>query len=170
MASPPAQFRPGPISHHKVGAAAQLIEILIEVREIIAVVGIAHDDVAAVRSFDPSEQRRAITGDSDVHDPRAMARGDFPRPIGAAVVRDQNLSGHVFPSEERLGLGNARSDGFSLIEAGHKDRQLKVGRPNEPNVTFLDQGTHIQLSPRSRTPKGGGQGGKSQLMPLRKGG
>ena len=60
----------------------------------------------------------------------------IPRPIGAAVVRDEDLSGHSFPSEERLGLANARSDGFSLIEARHKDSQLQVGRPNEPNVAF----------------------------------
>ena len=158
------------ISHHEVGAVPQLIEVFVEAREIIAVVGVAHDDVAAASRFNPPEQRRAITASGDAHDPRAVAAGDFPRPIGAAVVRDQDLSGQLFPSEERLGLGNARPDGFSLIEARHEDRELKVGRPDGPNVAFLDQGTHIQLSRRPDAPKGRGQGDKSQLILTRKGG
>ena len=56
-----------PISHHEVGAAAQLIKVLVEAREIIAIVGVAHDDIAAASSFNSPEQRRAITTGRNVH-------------------------------------------------------------------------------------------------------
>ena len=74
-----------------------------------------------------------------------MLSGDLPRLIGAAVVRDDDLSGHPFPGEKRLGLSDARSNGFGLIEARHEDSKFKFDRPNEPPVTSFHRGTHAQL-------------------------
>ena len=120
------------VSHHQISAAAQLIKVFIEAREIIAVVGIAHDDVAAASGLNPAKEGPAIAANGRVHQPRAVAPDDLPRPVGAAIVRDEDLTGHAFPGEERLRFSDACPDRLSLIEARHEDRQFEIGRPNEP--------------------------------------
>ena len=61
----------------------------VEAGEVVAVVGIAHDDEAAARGPDPAVQRVAVALLGDRHDARACPFGDLLRAVGAAVVGDR---------------------------------------------------------------------------------
>jgi hypothetical protein len=91
-----------------------------------------------------------------------MPAGDLPRAVGAAVVRDEDLTGHAFAGKERLRFSNARPDRLSLIEAGHEDGQFEFGRPNEPYVTLFQRGVHIRLASPSMRPNRDGHSNQSR--------
>ena len=85
------------IAHDQFGAVAQPRHEGVERGEIIAVVGVAHDDVAAAGRGDAAEQRRAVALCGDRHDARAERVGDLLRAVGAAIVGDQHLAGDAAP-------------------------------------------------------------------------
>ena len=49
------------IAHHELVAVAQFLEKGTEVREIVTVVGVAHDDVLAAGRLDAALKRAAVT-------------------------------------------------------------------------------------------------------------
>ena len=59
-------------------AGAQRGDEGIEMGEVVAVVGVAHDDVAAARRLDAGRERRAIAARGHVDDARAGGGGDLP--------------------------------------------------------------------------------------------
>ena len=59
------------ISHHEVVTCAQLFEKRAEICEVIAVVGVAHDDVLAACGFNAGKKGVAITFFGHVNHPRA---------------------------------------------------------------------------------------------------
>ena len=114
------------VAHHEVGAVAQPRQKQLEAGEVVAVVGVAHDDVAAARRRDPGPQRRPVAALGDGDDARAARQRIFHRSVARAVVGDQDFAGDAGAGEEALGLVDAGRDGLGLVEAGHQDRQLDV--------------------------------------------
>ena len=105
-ALPFRQFRPGiGLQSPESGTAAQLIKVFVEAREIIAVVGIAHDDVAAASGLDPAKERAAIAANGRVHRPRAMPHDDIHRdPSVLPLSETRTSTGHAFPGRGTLAL------------------------------------------------------------------
>src|SRR5262249_23678628 len=115
------------VAHHQVVALAQPDEEVVEVGEIVAVVAIAHDDVAPARCADSGEQRAAVAAGGDVDYTRAPTARDLLRAIGAAVVGDDDLAVDARIAQIPFGLLDAGSQRFRLVEARHQDRQLGHG-------------------------------------------
>jgi hypothetical protein len=74
---------------HPTPAASRTLELSIPgVAEVVAVVGVAHDDVTALRSRDASEERASVALLLDGDDAGAELEGDLLLAVGAAVVGD----------------------------------------------------------------------------------
>ena len=79
------------IAHHQIGTIAQFGNERVKAREVIAVIGVAHDDIGAIGCGDAGRKGRAIATLLDSDDPRAMGLGDALRPIGRAVIGNQHF-------------------------------------------------------------------------------
>src|SRR5215813_11385665 len=64
------------VAHHQVRAAAQLLQHRHHVAEVVAVVGVTHDDEPAMGRHCRGVHGRAIAADGHRHDPRAGATRD----------------------------------------------------------------------------------------------
>ena len=117
-----------PVAHHQLRPGAQGVDERIEGREVVAVVGVAHDDVPAAGGMDPAEQRAAVPGFGDGHDAGAGGSGDLRRAVGAAVVGHQHLAVDVAAAQVVGRLGDAGRQRLRLVQARHEDRQLTAGR------------------------------------------
>ena len=95
--------------------------------EVVAGVGVRHQDVAAARSFNSCDQRRAVAARRDVHD--ACTFGDCDRlgAVGRAVVRDDDFARDVAVADGVDRLPDAVCEGLGLIQAWHEDREVEIG-------------------------------------------
>src|SRR5258708_8596897 len=59
------------VAHHERMPGAQLLDERVEPGEVVAVVGVAHDDVASARGPDPPPQTPAVPPLGHLHDPCA---------------------------------------------------------------------------------------------------
>src|SRR6185436_14429807 len=80
------------VAHHERIAAAQLLHEPVEPAEIVAVVGVAHDDVAAAGGGDAGAERRAVAALGGRDHPGPGLRREPARFIARAVVGDQHLA------------------------------------------------------------------------------
>ena len=117
----------------EIGAAAQPGDKRVERGKIVGIVGVAHDDVAAVGGLDAADQGRAITALRDRHHAGAMRPGDVLRAVGGAVVGDHHLADHAGAFEVAHRLVDAYGKRLGLVQAGHQDRQFDGLAPG-----FLD--------------------------------
>src|SRR6185437_5183414 len=113
---------------HQVVALAELGEEGRNLAEVVAVIGVAHDDVLAPGGRDAPHQRAPIPFFRDRHDARAEGRRDFLRSVGAAIVGDDHLARDAVLAEGVDRLGHAGCYGVRFIEAGHHHRELDDGR------------------------------------------
>src|SRR5688572_16907418 len=81
-----------PVAHDEVGAAAKSRDESIELRKIVAVVAIAHDDEAPLGGGDASRESRAIAALADRDDPSTIGRGNLLRAVVRAVIGDEHLA------------------------------------------------------------------------------
>ena len=88
-----------PVAHDQVVAGAQPLDELVEVGEVVAVVGVAHDHVGAARRRDAAEERGPVPLVDDVDDARTVGFRDLLRAVGAAVVGDDDLADDAAPVE-----------------------------------------------------------------------
>src|SRR6185436_2935918 len=128
------------VAHDQRIAFAQPGHEAVEAREVIAVVGVAHDDVAAARRGDPSGQRRAVAAPGHVDHSRAGALRQLARAVVGAVVGDQHFAVDSRALQEAARLGNAAADGHRLVQAGHQNRQLGHRRPRAPQKKRYPEG------------------------------
>ena len=117
---------PEPVAHHQVRALAQFVNERHQVGEIVAVVGVAHDDVLAAGRDDAAHQRVAVTLVADRHHPGAGVGGQLLAAVRAAVVGDQHLTADTALGQESNSLADARRHGLCLVEARHDHGQLHV--------------------------------------------
>ena len=115
-----------PVAHHQVGTLAQLLDERHQVGEVVAVVGVAHDDVLAVGRDDAAHQRVAVTLVADRHHAGARLFGQPLAAVRTAVVGDQNLTADTTCGQESNSLADARRHGLCLVEARHDHGQLHV--------------------------------------------
>ena len=93
--------------------------------EIVAVVGVAHDEVLAAGCGDAAHEGVAVAAAGDVDDASAEFASDLLGAVGAAVVADDDFAGDVVFAEDAHGFFDAGADGVRLVEAGHDDGELE---------------------------------------------
>ena len=133
-----------PVAHHQVRALAQFVNERHQGSEIIAVVGVAHDDVLALGRDDAAHQRVAVALLADRDDAGARLGGQLLAAVCAAVIGDEHLTADTARGQESHRLGHARRHGLRLVEAGHDHGQLHVSSPS-PSAEPVASGR-----PRSR--------------------
>src|SRR5579859_247554 len=97
-----------PVAHHKFVALPELLDEAAQIREVVAVVGVTHDDVTPARRGDSRQQRAAIAARSHSDNTRAVLLGDIPRAVGAAIVGNHDFTHDPGADQERTSLCDAR--------------------------------------------------------------
>ena len=115
-----------PVAHDQVVAVAELGDEVFQLGEIVAVVAVAHDHVAAARGLDAAAQRCAVSAPRDVDHAGAVADRDFLAAVVAAVVGDYDLAGYAAALEIVDRLVDTDREGLGLVEARHDDRELAI--------------------------------------------
>ena len=116
------------VAHHEVVAVAQPFDQRSDRLEVVAVVGVAHDDQASPRGVDAPDQGAAVALPRYLHDSDAQLLGDQLRAVGAAVVGDDDLRRQTELRYRVSCVTDALREGLRLIEAGHHYRHLDSGR------------------------------------------
>ena len=115
-----------PVAHHQVVAGPQALDELVERREVIGVVGVAHDDERAASGADAAHQRCAVTLLGHGHHAGALGLGELDRPVGRTVVGHQHLTPYAAALEVGPCGAHAHRDGLLLVEARHQDREFEA--------------------------------------------
>ncbi len=114
------------ITHDQRHTATQLRNETVEIAEIVTVIGIAHDDIAATRGGDAGLKGRAIAAPFGGDHPRPGRLRQALRTVGAAVIRHQDFAGDSRPRQITLCLSHAAADGGRLVETGHQDGEFDL--------------------------------------------
>ncbi len=109
------------VAHDEVVAFFEFGEEAGQMVEVVAGIGVGHEDVLAVGGFDAGHEGCAVAANRDGNDAGAFVGGDLLRAVGAAVVGDDDLAGDVVVAECSDGLPNAEGECLCFVEAGHKD-------------------------------------------------
>ena len=110
------------VAHHELVARAEPLDERRRAREVVAVVGIAHDDVLAAGGVDAAHQGAAVSrGTSTTRAPcaRAMSCEPSVMPLSATIT-----SPDAAALQEPCALSNADGKGLRLVEARHHDREF----------------------------------------------
>src|SRR5882757_2604709 len=113
------------IAHDQVVAPAQFVDEIWDFAEIIAVVGVAHDDVFTAGGGDAGLQRRAVAPLGDADYGGSIVLGNFNRAIGRAVVRDNHFAVQARTANSGERLLHAKCQGVCFIEARYDDRNVQ---------------------------------------------
>ena len=97
----------------------------IELRKVIADIGIGHDHESTASRLDTANQRTSVSLAFNVNDTRARHLSQFDRAIGRAVIRNQYLCADTGTPNEVVGLADTDGDRLRLIQAWHQDGQLQ---------------------------------------------
>jgi len=109
------------IPHYQVVAFSEFLDERPQIREIVAVVGIPHDDVGALGGLDAAAQGRAIAPGRHRHHPRTVSLRNLLGTVRAAVVGNHHLPIHPQPLETAPRLVDADSQRARLVQARHDD-------------------------------------------------
>ena len=109
------------VAHHQVRALAQFSHEPIKPREVVAVIAVAHDDIATLGMLDPRDQGRAVALLRRMHDPRAQPLGNRLAAIGGAIVGNQHLAPDTAARKVSLGLDDAGFERLCLVQAWHQN-------------------------------------------------
>ncbi len=112
------------IAHDQIGAAAKRGEESLEVGEIVALVAVGHDDVAAGGFVEAAAQRVAVAAERLLDHSGAGGGGQSGAVVDRAVVDDDHLAGCRQVGQRRLRLPHAGGHGPRLVEARHDDGDL----------------------------------------------
>jgi len=130
------------VPHHQLITGAQAVEKRVEPAEIVAVVAVADDDLAAARGADPGDQAVAIPPLGHMDDASPEAARKLRRAVRTAVVGHEHLALDPGAGEKPECLANAGRQRHRLVEARHQDRQLDV-RPGRSwqtlGIAMLDR-------------------------------
>ena len=108
----------------EVVAAPQPIDERTDGAEVVAGVGVAHDHEVPIGGFDPTDQRVAVATPRHLDHARAELLRDHNRPVGAAVVGDDDLAVETSGFERPLRALDAGGERLGLVQARHDDRDL----------------------------------------------
>ena len=107
------------VAHDEVGAIAQFGEETWDVREVVAVVGVGHEDVLAARCGDAGVERCAVSASGHENETCAVRGCDGLRAVGGTVVGDDDFAGDVVVAEYGDRFIDTRGERLRLVEAGH---------------------------------------------------
>jgi len=127
------------IPHHEILAGSQLAHEVVQAREIVTVIRVAHDDVCALRRFDPATQGTPIPLALYLYDPRSEIARNPLRAVFAPIVGDDDLALDARLREKGADLVDADGEGFGLVETRQYDGEFdgaadKQGRFNEARI------------------------------------
>jgi hypothetical protein len=152
-----AIFAEKPVSHDEVIALTKFQKKRGEIREVVTVVRVTEDDIAALCRGNAADERASIARSGDRNDSSAQLVGDVQRSVGTAVVRDDDLAGDLELPDGVVSLLNADPQRLGLIEARHDDREFQccfnvMGHRCVtallPDLAHLNKGTGIHESVR----------------------
>ena len=112
------------VAHHQVVAVAEFVDERHQTGEVIAVVGITYNDEGAGRSSDTAQKGASVTPSLGVDDACPETLGDLHRPVGTAVVGDDDLAGDAVVTNGTRRLFDASRERFCFVETGHYNRKL----------------------------------------------
>ena len=122
--APPARFEPATL--HEVEPFAEPAHQPGDLAEVVAVVGVAHDDVRAARRLDAAHQRAAVAPFGYRHNSGTHCLRDLLRTVGAAVVGDDHFAADASAFERALRLGETTREGVGFVETRHHDRHFHL--------------------------------------------
>src|SRR6266849_6418787 len=99
-----------PVAQYQVGPFAPLSDKARHLREIVAVVGIAHDDELAFGFFDSLLQGIAVASGRNMYNAGTEVLRDFYRAIGRAIVGNYNFTAKSHFPKRRQCLVHANTD------------------------------------------------------------
>ena len=117
------------VSHHQVPALVKPFQNRVQSRKIIAAIAVSYDDIPAFRRSNSAPNGIPIALFRNRDHPCTGGSCQFRGSIGAAVIRNQNLSQNLSGLQIRRSFLNAGSHRGSFIQAGHQDRQFHAERP-----------------------------------------
>lgn len=109
------------MSHHEIVTFPELPDKEVEVFEIIAIIGVAHDSAAAVGDRYRAIERGAIAPNRNINDAGTKPGGNFLRTIGGPVVADRDFAAHGGSLKVLPGFPDTGRKSLRLIQAGHND-------------------------------------------------
>ena len=112
------------VADHQVVAVAEFVDERHETREVMAAVCITRDDEGTGRSSDTAQQGASVTLSLSVNDACPEALGNLNRPVGTAVVGDDDLAVDAVVTKGTRRLFDATRKRFCFVEAGHYNRKL----------------------------------------------
>ena len=115
------------VAHHQVVTFAQLRDERGNVREVVTLIGVAHDHEFTARSGEAAEQRAAVPFSFDRDNARAQAACNLDGAIRASIIGDHHFAAQSRALECGESLGDTDADGFFLVEARHHHRDFDVG-------------------------------------------
>ena len=114
------------VTHDQVITFAQLIYEFVQVREVVAVIGVPHENEASPGGGDSSAQGTSIAAGFDGHHPGTAVQGNLLRTIGTSIIRDDYLALDLMPDHGLQNFLDADAHGRAFIQAGHHDREFDV--------------------------------------------
>src|SRR2546428_1930686 len=124
------------IAHHNFIAFAPFCAKARHLREIIAVIGIAHDDELSARLFNSLAQCMTVAPQRGMNNSGAVLLGDFDRTVSGSIIRDDDFAMNACFFEGSNGLVDAKCDGLRLVETRNNYGDLKslMQRHYHPSV------------------------------------
>ena len=92
--------------------------------KVVAIVGVAHQDVFTGGSRDAAHESVAVSLGPDPHHPRPQPLRNFDRTIGASIVGNDDLASDAGLIKRLLGFPDASFQGLCLVETRHHDGKL----------------------------------------------
>jgi hypothetical protein len=114
-------------AHDEIGSCAEFFDEGLDLAEVVAAVGLAHDEVFSLGGLHAVAKGVAVAFFGNIHNPRAELAGDVLRSVGAAVVGDEDFALDSRRGESALRGGNAVGQRLRLVQAGHDDGDLRHG-------------------------------------------
>src|ERR1700733_6967230 len=89
-----------------------------QIRQVVTVIGVPHDDIATARRRDAIPERRPIASIADLNHTSSLRGRQLLRSIGRAVICDKHFSPDIGAGEVRHGFVDAGLDRLRFVEAG----------------------------------------------------
>jgi len=111
-------------AHDEVGTGAEFLDEGFDFGKVVAVVRVAHDEESSLGGFHSGSKGIAVAFFGDIDNAGTELAGYVLGSIGAAVVGDEDFALDSGICKPTPGCGDAIGQRFSLIEAGHENRDF----------------------------------------------
>ena len=126
------------VPHHEVRPFPHFLDERIKPREVVAVVGVAHDDVAAARFEKSVIQRGTIAAHWHIDDAGPCVQRNALRSVSGSVVCDQDFGDQPEAVDAGARFSDAGLERLSLVQARHEHGDLETGGTRRRDRSRLD--------------------------------